>query len=285
MQKIDVGTLGDAQASLLIPLWARATEADHPMPVLRDPKAVELVESIDYPFDQFAKAKVSSVSYCIRAVIFDRLVERFLEDHPSGTVVEIGAGLDTRFDRLDNGTVEWFDLDLPDAMALRKRLFDETPRRTFLSTSVLETGWIETVAETAASAVLFVAEGVLYFLARQQVAGLFRRLADRFPGASILFDCQSPLYLLYNNLTHPLRDARLVWSVGRVREIQRWDPRFAMEAYVGFGDPPYYDKRYLRRLPWPQRLARIVYPPARHMFKICQVRLGRSLAAANADEA
>jgi O-methyltransferase involved in polyketide biosynthesis len=38
-------------------------------------------------------------------------------------MVELGTGLNTRFERLDNGRVHWFDLDLPDVMALRRVFF------------------------------------------------------------------------------------------------------------------------------------------------------------------
>jgi O-methyltransferase involved in polyketide biosynthesis len=43
--------------------------------------------------------------------------------------VELGTGLNTRFERVDNGTVHWIDLDLPDTIALRRRYFADTERR------------------------------------------------------------------------------------------------------------------------------------------------------------
>ena len=272
MQKVDVGKLTQSQETLLIALWARATEARHPTPILKDEKAVELLESIDYRFKKFVEANTPYIGFCIRAAICDRFVRKFLEDHPSGTVVEIGAGLDTRFDRLDNGTVRWFDLDLPDAMQVRERLIPQTPRRTFLGTSVTEPEWVRTVAETEPSDILFVAEGVLYFVDPQEVAALFTRLADHFPGATFLFDCMSPLYRLANNLTHPL-DVKLLWAISRRSELERLDPRVKLEEYIGFGDPPHYDKNMMARFPWYQRLGRRFFPSARHMFKICQVKL------------
>ena len=42
--------------------------------------------------------------------------------NPQAAVVHLGCGLDTRFERVDNGQVEWFDLDIPDVMALRESL-------------------------------------------------------------------------------------------------------------------------------------------------------------------
>ncbi len=53
----------------------------------------------------------------IRTAVFDVWVRDFLAEHPGGTVVELGTGLNTRFERVDNGTVHWIDLDLPPAFA------------------------------------------------------------------------------------------------------------------------------------------------------------------------
>ncbi len=271
---IDVGQLSKSQESLLIPLWARALEATQAEPILQDKKAVKLVEAIDYPFDRFASAGTDSVGFCLRGTILDQLVQRLLDHTPSATVVEIGAGLDTRFDRLDNGQVTWFDVDLPEAMEVRKKLFKETNRRHLIAASALETEWLDSIEATEPTSIVFVAEGMLYFLAPEQVKQLFSRLADRFPGSRILFDCQSPWFLRFNNFRQPVANAKMLWAVGRQKQLEQWDHRFVIEEYIGFGDPRYYQESHLRRLPFLQRAVRRLYPPSRHLFKICQLRLG-----------
>ncbi|MEM8504361.1 MAG: class I SAM-dependent methyltransferase [Cyanobacteria bacterium P01_D01_bin.1] len=75
----------------------------------------------------------------IRTRLFDQDVQSFLSEYPTGTVVETGCGLNTRFERLDNGQAQWFDLDLPDSLALRRQFFQDQPRRTMLEASILET--------------------------------------------------------------------------------------------------------------------------------------------------
>ena len=119
--------------------------------------------------------------------MFDRYVESFLEAYPQGTVIEVGCGLDTRFDRVDNGHLRWFDLDLPDTIALRRHFFDDEPRRTMIAASVLETDWMARVKATGGPW-MFVAEAVLIYLdaadARRAIVGL----AKHFPGTRIAFD-------------------------------------------------------------------------------------------------
>lgn len=68
--------------------------------------------------------------------------------HPNATVVQIGTGLNTRFERVDNGTVHWIDMDLPDTIELRRMFFTDTDRRRMIAASVTDEGWLETVRES-----------------------------------------------------------------------------------------------------------------------------------------
>lgn len=88
----------------------------------------------------------------LRGLLYDRWVGEFLARHPDGTVVELGAGLSTRFERIDNGKARWVDVDLPDAIALRQSHFAATPRRTFLAASVLDADWPAAVTRAASAA-------------------------------------------------------------------------------------------------------------------------------------
>lgn len=271
MVKAEVGSLVGAGPTLLMPLWARAQEARRSDALLRDDKAVEIVDALDFDFDQMLRKRVPAADYCIRASIIDQMVLPHLERTPGRTVVEFGVGLDTRFDRLGHHAGRWIEVDLPDVIRLRRQFFAEGPRRTMIGSSVLDTDWMAKVAEAGKGPPLFVAEGMLYFLSNAEVRELFVRLADRFPGSAFIFDAQSPWFLLVSNLRHPLRTSKLRFTLGRNgTEIQRWDRRFHVQRYVGYGDSPYYD-RVKSRLSWLKRLAAAAYPLTRHAFKIVEV--------------
>lgn len=122
MSKIEVDRIRDVPATLLIPLWARAVGARRVQPIVRDLKAVEIMEWIDYDFSKFRKAKLSQVGISIRTMLLDRATCGFLERRPQAVVINLGAGLDTRFERLGAGRIRtWYDLDLPEAVELRRR--------------------------------------------------------------------------------------------------------------------------------------------------------------------
>lgn len=121
--KVDLGVV---QKTVLITLWVRAWELRQANPIIRDPKSAEILDAINYDFDKFTTAKNSQISTCLRGLILDSWVRTYLKQYPQSTVVEIGAGLWARFERVNNGKVRWFDLDLPDSMALRRQFFEET---------------------------------------------------------------------------------------------------------------------------------------------------------------
>ena len=177
--------LGDVQQTLFIPLSARAAETRRRHPALSDPRAVDIVESVD--FDPVYAESWAGFVTVTRTLIFDCWVRDFLREHPGGTVVEVGTGLNTRFERLDNGQCQWVDLDLPDTIELRRRFFADTGRRQMVAASALDDDWHDLVA-ACPPPYFFVSDGVLAYLEDAAVAGSLAAIATRFPGAMLAFD-------------------------------------------------------------------------------------------------
>ena len=111
--------------TLLIPLYHRAQETQRPDAMLKDDKAVEILGKLDFDPRRFKLQQHDVIGLVCRVREFDRFACDFLIAHPDGVVVHIGCGLDTRFERVDNGRVEWFDLDLPEVIELRRKLIGE----------------------------------------------------------------------------------------------------------------------------------------------------------------
>ena len=207
--------LGQVQQTLFFPLLARARETESKRPLVNDPKAVELVREIG--FDQATFRSLMRFMVVIRTMIFDWWIRQFLADHPNGTVVELGTGLNTRFERTDNGSVHWIDLDLPDTIELRRRFFADTDRRRMLAASLLDEDWVPEV-EALPGPYFFVSDGVLTYLREEDVTGALARIAARFPDSRLAFD------------TYPLAALKIEHKMAAKRDIARWqwacdDPR------------------------------------------------------------
>jgi O-methyltransferase involved in polyketide biosynthesis len=227
--------LGSVQRTLLLPLWGRAVETKKPHPLLVDPSAVRITDRLDYDFSTIAAniSFVSQLAWIARSLHIDQTIRTFLEQHPKTTIVNLGCGLDTTFERVDNGTLYWYDLDLPDVIELRTRYIQPTSRRQFIARSILDDSWMDVLEP--ANSVLFVAAGVLYYFEESQVRTVLSKLADRFPGSELIFDACSPRGLRIANkrvIEGGGMDAtaQLKWGIRRASEILEWDRHFTIVA-------------------------------------------------------
>jgi O-methyltransferase involved in polyketide biosynthesis len=221
--------LGEVQQTLFIPLADRARHAHRKRPVLRDPKAAEILASVDFDMSRFGRGWGSDITV-LRTAIFDGWVRDFLAARPGGTVVELGTGLNSRFERVGRAEAHWIDLDLPDTIELRRRFFADTGHRRMLAASVLEEDWIREVRGCPAP-YFFAAEGVLPYLA--QAPAVIARLASSFPGALIAFDTYRQRTLeQQHKLAARKGIARWAWSCDDPRTLESARLRLVQQAAV-----------------------------------------------------
>lgn len=217
--------LGTVQETLLIPLYGRAVENRKAEAILQDPRAEEIVAAVDYDFSRFDDLP-SLTGAVLRTALFDRWVTDFLGTNPSGTVVELGSGLNTRHERVDSTQARWFDLDLPDVIALRQNFFTDTAQRTTISASVTDESWPATVAEDSDGPYIFCAEAVLPFLEEAHVRRVLGMIAERFPGSLLALDTAGPGIVGTQDTHDALSkvDARMRWSCTGPTELAVWQP-------------------------------------------------------------
>src|SRR5512139_2146312 len=165
--------LSGVAETMLITLYIRAVESQRPDALIKDQRAEELVRQLDQESLRKTLALTddfSRVVVILKGREFDRFAQDFLVRYPEAVVVHIGCGLDTRFERVDNGQVEWYDLDLPDVIQLRRKLVGgEGVRHRFLACSVLDNAWLNEMFAHRQRPVLFLAEGIFMYFDEAQV--------------------------------------------------------------------------------------------------------------------
>jgi O-methyltransferase involved in polyketide biosynthesis len=214
--------LGRVQETALVPLYARAVESRRKRPFLEDSKAAEIVDTLNWDFQRFGQ-RWRTQGCCLRSAMFDVWVRDFIARHPGGTVVEIGAGLNTRFERLDNGTIRWFDLELPDMAELRRRFFCDSERRATLAASVVDVEWIETVRRSPGPYFL-VAETVFMYMEEAQVKTALEHIASGLPQATIAFDTAAQQAVDRGNRDFIKQGmaVRFTWVCEQPEQIEAW---------------------------------------------------------------
>jgi O-methyltransferase involved in polyketide biosynthesis len=221
--------LHGVEGTLLAPLWGRAKFSRQFPAVFNDAKAIELVEQIDYDFSAIDEGLrfEGTLMIVARAMQFDDKARNYIAGHPRASVINLGAGLDTTFYRIDNGSIEWYDLDLPNVISVRRQLLPEPDRTTYLAQTLFDESWRRDIEHTENGAFL-ICGGVLDWFEDSQVKRFLSLLADNFPGAQVVLNAQSRLGRFVGNFGLRRTGAKKMmtrWALKDARTMTRWDER------------------------------------------------------------
>ncbi len=270
--------------TLLIPLAARVVESESVAPAFYDERGVALADLLDFDPHVVARDRWNKVGCQARTLILDAAVNDFLQRHPRALVINLGAGLCTRFWRVHaRESLRWFDIDLPSVIELKRELlsqFDKEPegsRRqyTTLDADVTDPSWLEQIPRTNDEQVLVIAEGLLMYLEQDSVQQLLKTLVDEFTGGELLLEAWSKFVRrVWGRLSPALRrtGASLHWGLDNPRTIEAWDSRIRVKNEWRPGD-------------WePHRWGLLRYAPAlrRSLTKVLHFQLGEAVDAVDA---
>lgn len=229
--------LDGVMETLLITLYVRAKDAANAAPVLNDQKAVEMVEKIDYDFSKFDSGIMSYYGVLARAKMMDDRARLFISQNPECVIVSMGCELDTRFSRVDNGRIQWYNLDFPEVIKQRKQFFEEHPRVQDIPKSALDPSWTQAV-KTNGQPLLIISEGMLMYLHENEIAQILEILTSGFDNFEAQFD------LLYKGLVNKGRmhdtvkktGAQFNWGVKDGSEVVRLCPGLRQTGLINFTD-------------------------------------------------
>ena len=221
--------LHGVEGTLLAPLWGRAKFSREYPSVFNDAKAIELVEQIDYDFSTIDEGLrfEGTLMLVARAKQFDDKARAYIAEHPTASVINLGAGLDTTFYRIDNGSIGWYDLDLPNVIDVRSQLLPEPDRTTYLAKSLFDASWCRDV-EHPENGEFIICGGVLDWFDDSQVKQFLSLLADNLSGAEVVINAQSRLGKLIANFGLRRTGAKKMatkWAMKDARTMTKWDAR------------------------------------------------------------
>ena len=224
--------------TMLWTLHNRAAEARRPNGYLRDPECVRIYESIDYDYARsFGKP---DGSHPMRSRVIDDVLRPWLVAHPGGTVVELAAGLETQFQRLDDGRVQWRCVDMPEAIAVRERFLPASERCRYVPKSALDLTWLDDIDPE--KGVFVTAQGLLMYFEEADVRRLFVAVVDRFPGVTLMFDT-IPRWFSKKTLegfgkTKAYTAPPMPWGLGQTELeplLRSWSPRVKSVKTQAYG--------------------------------------------------
>lgn len=221
-------SLSGVPETMLQTIYARAKES-RTRGAITDKKAEELIDKLDYDFSLADKDSAMHSGVIARTIVLDRMVSQWLSEHPGAVVVNIACGLDTRCYRM-KGYTHWYNLDLPETIAVRERLLPESGAISQIAMSAME-DWGSEIAETDVPALVII-EGLTMYLSEAEVGRIFAVISGRFPSATVFVETMNPMVVKhFKEKSIEGSHAKFSWGVknGKVLAGVLTDFRFVEE--------------------------------------------------------
>ena len=137
------------------------------------------MNKLDYDFSKADKDMKMSAGVIARTIMLDKMVRDYVNDHANATVINIACGMDTRFYRVDNGKIRWYNIDLPETINVRKKFLNENGRISMIACSAMNKAWADRIGEVRGN-VLVVIEGLTMYLTESDVKQILTIIGSYF---------------------------------------------------------------------------------------------------------
>jgi len=226
--KIETKKLSGVPETMLYTFYMRYLESRHCDGIINDPRYEEIINRINLDQSAFEPyPEESPLFFACRSVIIDNVARQFITGNPLATIVSFGSGLDFRFNRIDNGSIQWYDIDLPEAIEIRRAIFTQSEREHSIPSSALDISWSSRVK--CKPPLLFIAEGLLMYFSPVEIKNLLEFLSGTYPGSVLLLDASTTLYntTTAKGTTYPYLKKMCSlwkWSVNSAHELEGYCP-------------------------------------------------------------
>lgn len=261
--------------TLLIPLAVRHFDNQSAHPFLPDPMANTIVERLQQDLTKFAPESGDLIGVVARGHILDAAVNRFITAHPDASIINLGAGLCTRFERLKTKPAKWIDVDLPQVEPYWNAAFSTDTERQFIAASATDPDLWQRLGREISTPVMVIAEGLLMYLAEADVRMMFQDIAKHFSKAEILIEVIAPFFTK-RSAKHPSvskTTAQFDWGLKSTSELENWEGGIrVLDEWLMMNWRP-AGNRPLPKISFAFRIMRHI-PLIKNGFRIAHLRLG-----------
>lgn len=216
-------TLSGVPETMLQTVYARVKESKG-RGAIQDKKSDEIIGKLNYDFSLADKDAPTHSGVIARAIVLDKLVSEYLVKHPGAIVVNIACGLDTRCYRM-TGFKHWYNLDLPETIAVREKLLPESGNITQIAMSAMD-NWGKMVEESR-TPVLIIIEGLTMYLSEADIQRIFAVIANRFNDATVLVEIMNPMIVKrFKEKSIEGSNAKFTWGIKDGKALAALMPNF-----------------------------------------------------------
>ena len=241
--------LDGVEKTMLLTLFAKAKHSQEKNHKFYDSKAIEVISKVDYDFSIAEKDKMMQLGTIARTIVLDQMVGDYINAHPECTIVNIASGMDTRFNRLDNGKINWYNVDLKNSANYRLKYIEDTDRVKTLAYSAMDSRWANEIL--IRKDVLFVVEGLTMYLNQKDVEEILNIIDENFDKYTVFMEIMPPISVK-NTKEESIEDtnSKFIWGVEKGYELIQFNHNFRWIRDVNLFDGVNVYKPHYRIISW-----------------------------------
>jgi O-methyltransferase involved in polyketide biosynthesis len=244
--------LSSLSQTAILALLCRVIESEKKNPVFNDPMAVLCLKRLMSVSSEEEKNRImkwkkmyagrnarDARARALTAKSFDTIASLFISSNPGCTVINLACGLDTRFWRIQNEKCKYVELDLPEMIELKREILGDHLDYELIGCSVLDASWIDRATANGSSGFLLLAEGLFYYLPKQDAIRLLEAIARGFSRSQLVLDMAPERYTkgLWKRIIQLHSrvwgiDVSFVFGIGNPRDIESYGNGFKVIGAV-----------------------------------------------------
>ena len=177
------------------------------------------------------------------------MVGNYIKENPECTIVNIASGMDTRFNRLDNGKINWYNVDLENSAQYRLKYIEDSDRVKTLAYSAMDSNWTEEIK--IRNDVLFIVEGLTMYLNEKDVKDILNIIDADFDNCTIFMEIMPPVSVK-NAKEESIEDtdSKFIWGVEKGHELTNFNSNLKWIKDVNLFDGVNVYKPHYRIITW-----------------------------------
>lgn len=178
--------LKGVEDTLYIPLTARIYASKKFPEFFYDKRALSLEECIPINDIKENTTEYFHMASVCRQYTIDKKIKKFIEIHNLCNVVFLGAGLETAFSRVGSTKANFYEIDLPNVIEVRKKVLGCAENETLFSGDMFTLDWIKEVDVSLPT--MIVVSGVYQYFREEKIISMIQQMKDSIPKGELIFD-------------------------------------------------------------------------------------------------
>ena len=184
--------------TLFIPLTARVNISKMFPEYFYDRKALEMENLVKDKQIEKKSSQYTMMASVARSYNLDQMTQEYIDKHDKCNIVNLGAGLETSYFRIDGKNSHYFEVDLPDVIELRENCIGVGENEKFIKGDLFKLNWCNELDTTLPT--LMIVSGVFQYFHEEEILEFIAKAKDIFANAELIFDATNKFGIRYSNI-------------------------------------------------------------------------------------